>query len=100
MAASPQFKVHNPAGTYIAACKHIEDAAALVAMYGNGATIKMRGLGTLWHEGKEKHPAGESFDFVVTVVSKRRYDKSLAAMRRNGVSEETIARILGNEVLS
>lgn len=73
MAASPQWKVYNSAGEYVAACKHVADAAALVALYGDGATIRgghSRSL-TFWHEGAEHQPAGESYDHVADVVAAR-----------------------------
>lgn len=74
MARTPEWKVHNPSGEYIAACKHIEDAACLVALYGDGATIRNPWTGhrkPLWTEGAEDFRAGESYDRVVTVVTSR-----------------------------
>lgn len=65
MAASPRFKVHSPRGEYIASCKYLEDAAALVAAYGDGARIIDRRWRVLcWLEGQETQPAAESFDWV------------------------------------
>jgi len=40
MAATPEWKVHNAAGEYKAACKDIEDAGFLAEIYGVGACIK------------------------------------------------------------
>lgn len=39
MAASPDFKVYHR-NEYRAACKYVEDAAALVAVLGDGAQIR------------------------------------------------------------
>lgn len=65
MATTPRFKVHTPKGEYVASCKFLEDAAALIAVYGDGATIKDARTGiTVWHEGRETMPAGESYDNV------------------------------------
>lgn len=71
MAASPQFKVYNPAGEYVAACKHGEDAAAIVAGYGEGATIRFGHSRVLWREGAESFPAGESYDGVAEAIAER-----------------------------
>jgi len=62
-----------PAGEYIAATKHVEDAAILVAANGNGSTIR-DGHGKAdirWAEGSEEFPAGESYDRVHEVVMQR-----------------------------
>lgn len=40
MAASPMWKVYDADGTYQAACKEPEAAAALVEFYGPGATVR------------------------------------------------------------
>lgn len=74
MASAPRWKVYNPQGEYVAACKHVEDAACLVAFYGDGATIRdghgIRGI--VWHEGKEGQPAAESYDHVAEHVHNQR----------------------------
>ncbi len=73
MAAAPAFKVYNSAKQYIAACKHVEDAAALAALNGNGTTIRAGHSVILWTEGAESQPAGESYDFVAEVAEQRRH---------------------------
>lgn len=81
MAKTPEWKVHNPSGDYVAACKHLEDAACLVALYGNGATIRNPWTGhskALWREGAEAFPAGESYDRVAMVVDARCHNKEVA----------------------
>lgn len=70
MAASPFWKVYQ-AKEYRAACKYVEDAAALVAFLGDGAQIRAEHTLVLWHEGQESQPAAESYDHVAEVVSKR-----------------------------
>ena len=72
MAATPQWKVYSPQGEYVAACKHLEDAAALVALYGSGASISEGHGKKLWTEGQEDQPAGESYDHVRETVLSRR----------------------------
>ncbi|TXH10354.1 MAG: hypothetical protein E6R03_15580 [Hyphomicrobiaceae bacterium] len=73
MAASPPFKIFNPCGEYVASCKHVEDAAMILAAYGDGAKLRHSGYGrrVLWNEGAEDQPASESYDHVATVVLKR-----------------------------
>ena len=71
MAGSPAYKVFNPSGEYVAACKHPEDAAALVALYGTGSAIKYGHGKAVWREGKEAIPAGESYDVVASTVRER-----------------------------
>lgn len=70
MSASPRFKIYNPRGEYIACCKHPEDAAAIVAVYGEGATIRdghsRRNI--VWAEGRE---ASDSYDEVADKVWSR-----------------------------
>ena len=40
MAASPKYKVYTPRNEYVASCKYASDAAAILACYGEGATIR------------------------------------------------------------
>ena len=88
MAASPEYKLftnRSYAGRpeYVASCKYLEDAAALVAFLGEGSTIRWGHSVVLWTEGREDFPAGESYDRVRDVCAKRMaehsaktYDKS------------------------
>ena len=71
MAATPEFKVYTADGEYIAACKHIEDAAAVVALYNEGATIRWMHSKIVWKEGAENFPASESYDEVARIVTER-----------------------------
>ena len=97
MAAAPRFKVYNPEGEYVAACKYPEDAAAVVAAHGPGAQIRdghtrvvsPAGRGETprlrlarwgWHEGHEDAPAGESYDVVAQTVVNRVPDPRSAEM--------------------
>lgn len=83
MGASPQYKITNPQGEYVAACKYSEDAAALVALYGDGAKILHQGK-IVWREGKERVSASESYDFVRDTVLTRIENRS---RRRKGLPE-------------
>lgn len=65
------WRVYDPQGQYVAVLKHAEDAAALVALHGDSATIRLGAKTILWTEGAEAHPAGESFDRVASTVHER-----------------------------
>lgn len=70
MAASPRWKVYSPTSEYVAACRYVEDAAAVVALYGNGASIRDDHGRKVWIEGSDGD-AGESYDHVAEVVRER-----------------------------
>jgi len=74
MAGSPKWKVYDAEGVYQAACKEGEAAAALVAFYGEGASIRRRHGPVVWREGSESQPAAESYDFVVETLASREDD--------------------------
>lgn len=71
MAGSPRWKLYNEAGEYVASCKYGEDAAALVAHLGQGATILdgHRVSDIRWTEG-ETGDASESFDQVADAIER------------------------------
>jgi hypothetical protein len=73
MASTPRWKVYNSQGQYIAATKHVEDAAALAALNGNGSTIRdgHSKSDIRWIEGSESFSASESYDRVCIVVTER-----------------------------
>ena len=71
MAGAPIWKVYDPNGTYQAACKEGEAAAALVALYGDGSTVRYRHRRLVWTEGKEECPAGESYDTAARTMAAR-----------------------------
>jgi len=57
-------------GELMGAVAYAEDAAALVAVMGDGAKI-VTSAGTVWREGEESQPAGESYDYVAQVIEER-----------------------------
>lgn len=73
MSGSPKLKVYNQTGEYIGSLKYGEDAAALVAVYGDGATIRYghSRAHIVWNEGTESFPAGESYDGVAQLIQER-----------------------------
>lgn len=74
MSASPAFKIYTKSGEYIAACKHAEDAAAIVALNGDGATIRYGHAkrDIVWTEGEAGDgAAAESYDHVAEVAHQR-----------------------------
>ena len=66
MAGSPCLKVYDAHGKYMAACVQFEAAAAVVSLYGDGATIRYHHGPIIWREGTDGH-AGESYDHVAIV---------------------------------
>jgi len=73
MAGSPHLKVYNAQGEYIGCVKHYEDAACLVASYGDGASVRLghnKKL-TLWNEGSESFTADESYDRAGELMRER-----------------------------
>lgn len=64
------FAVHNNQGDRVALIKHAEDAAAFVAIQGDGATVRHNGR-VVWSEGSETESAGESYDGAATIMHKR-----------------------------
>lgn len=62
------FKVYDDVG-WLATCRDIEDAAAVVANASNGY-IKY-GRFFVWVEEAETNPAGDSFDNVAAIVYTR-----------------------------
>lgn len=91
MAQTPQFKVYNPQGEYIAACKLADDAAALVALYGYGAVIRHGHSHIVWTEGRDTIGPGAGYDEVARVVYQRVDEFHIAALKRIGWSDEKIA---------
>ena len=69
MAASPDFKIYRY-GTYVAACKHPEDAACLIGM-SSASVVKYRHQQVIWREGQEDQPAGDSWDHAAAVMLSR-----------------------------
>lgn len=58
--SSPQWKVFSADGEYVAACKDAKDAAALVALRGDGASVRWQHRYIVWREGAETQPASEA----------------------------------------
>lgn len=69
MAAAPYWKVYDANGKYQSSCHQIEAAAALMAFYGGGATIRKghNKRDIVWTEGVSGE-AWESYDNVAEVV--------------------------------
>lgn len=67
LSPSLAFDVYNPDGERVAAIAHIEDGAAILALYGHGATIRAGAHIILYTNGVDGE-AGESFDAVATHV--------------------------------
>ena len=71
MAASPQWKVYDEHGEYIASAKYPEVAAVIVAALGGTVRHGHRKIDTVWTEGSEEIPASESYDRVANIMRER-----------------------------
>lgn len=80
MAASPEWKVYDAEGKYVASVVSTTLAAVLVVHLGGGATIRYLHGRPVWTEGKESISAGESYDEVDRVCAEREHEHWL---RRN-----------------
>ncbi len=78
MASAPQLKIYTRHKEYVGCVKYAEDAAAVVGLYGDGATIRdgHRVKDIVWTEGVEEQLASESVDFVAEVVYRRILERS------------------------
>ena len=75
MAGSPDWKIYTREGEYIASAKYPEDAAAIVAMRGEGTTIRYghNKRDIVWTEGQGADgEAGESYDAVAATCYQRK----------------------------
>ena len=61
MATTPKYKIYDSDGQYQASVKDPVAAAALMALYGTGASVKLKHQQVLWVEGMEDTPAHESY---------------------------------------
>lgn len=69
MSRAPKYKIYSADGEYLAATKRAEEAGAVVALLGVGATIR-DGHSTkriVWTEGMDG-TAGDSYDAVAKKV--------------------------------
>jgi hypothetical protein len=69
MAGAPRFKVYSDKGEYVASCKHLEDAAAVVSLYLTGATIRDGHSVELYKHGLDGD--GDSFDAIAQLCVER-----------------------------
>ena len=71
MSGTPKFKVYSLGREYIGCLRYAEDAAALVALQGAGATVKYKHRKVIWREGGEEISAGESYDRAARIMRRR-----------------------------
>jgi hypothetical protein len=70
MAGTPKFKISDQFGTYVAATVDATLAAAVVALLGEGAKVKVYGR-IVWREGFEAISAQESYDVAAETMDAR-----------------------------
>lgn len=71
MASSPSWKIYTPDAIYEASAKHAEVAAAIVAVLGEGATIRYNHNVVVWTEGQEGKSAADSYDDAADIMASR-----------------------------
>lgn len=71
MAMTPRFKVYDSKGEYIASCKYLEDASALMTINGKLSTIREGHKKVIWTEGKEEVLASDTIDGAIKIMSSR-----------------------------
>ncbi len=82
------YLVYAPSGQPTCGTIHGEDAAAAVALLGDGAKIADERTGAiLWTEGQEKYSATESYDYVADIVWTR-LGVAKRARRRDELEEK------------
>lgn len=66
-----QWKIHSETGTYEGEAVFGELAAAMVAVLGDGSTVRTAGGQVVWREGAEEFSAGESYDNAAETFRER-----------------------------
>ena len=69
--STPIWKIYDSQGKYVAACTYSEDAAAVVSLHGDGATIRHGHSPIVWRNGSEDFDAGESYDRTAALIMDR-----------------------------
>jgi hypothetical protein len=86
MSRSPRFKVYGPDGEYEGAVKTPIAAAALAALFGDGATIRDgHGQRDILFTNGVDGCAGESYDQVAEVVERRIKERAIEFYTRRGI---------------
>lgn len=82
--ATPELKIYNADGEYTAACRHAEDAAAIVSLFGRNAKVKWHHVRTIWTEGVDG-VAADSYDLAaarmherIDAIHKKPYAKAMS----------------------
>ena len=87
MAASPRFKVYGPDGEYEGCVKTPIAAAALAALFGDGATIRDgHGKSDIVFTNGVDGCAGDSYDQVAEVVERRIKERAIDFYKRHGLA--------------
>jgi hypothetical protein len=92
MAASPRWKVYSKDREYVAATKYVEDAAAILALRGEGTEIRDGHLAkwAVFVQGQETVDAGDSADGVREIVAKR----VLRRIEERGVGRDVDGKLI------
>lgn len=103
MASTPQWKCYL-SDEYMAATKHPEDAAILMAAWGGSGAVKYDHGLVVWREGHEEFSAGESADRAAAVMIERRdvwwAEKKKAAEARQAKSWREIREAAARTIIT
>ena len=94
MAGSPLWKLYR-GREYVGCMKDAEDAAAMVAILGAGATVRWYHSLIVWTEGEETQSAAESYDAAAEVMSER-VRKHQEACYDRGYGKGAAAKVLAS----
>jgi hypothetical protein len=86
--ASPALKLYsartaNKDAEYVASAKYYEDAAAFVAILGEGATVRINHKIIVWTEGAETQSAAASYDEAAFTMRSRHIAYQRAAYEKH-----------------
>jgi hypothetical protein len=68
-----RYKVYDHQGEHIASCKHPVEAAVLVGVQPDGATVRAEHNLVVWIEGSEGWGAGDSYDQTADIILQREH---------------------------
>ena len=72
MASSPQIKVYDANGKYMASCKEVAGASLLMSLYGDGSTIRIGHRTIVWTQGEDADgDASQSYDGTAELIRTR-----------------------------
>lgn len=96
MPAGMDFAIYQEGDCFcLAMTRYGEDAAAMVAVFGDGSTVRDRRGNIVWTEGKEEIAAGDSYDRAAVIMNQRANDlgsgQALSEAKARGAYDSPLA---------